>query len=363
MLLAYYFDTLVRGSKEVHVFYVENGRKEKSRFAEKLLWEKQAEENAKSSEKYVGSLGYHLSLESSEPAIIRKTTAVAAFLRSRSFDATSLDAYLKCPLQFYYRYVLNMVRKDETRTAVEKVDVGRLVHKILFRYFDMRKGFGLEGKDIDLVEMRILVDSVFEEVYGPEPIGAVYLLREQVMRQMEAYLRRYELPLVTNAQVTILHLEHHIECAIGGFRFKGILDRVDMRGEGVWIIDYKTGGSARRLSIDFDLLDPEDGSTWREAIGSIQLPFYRLLWDGAGGPGGEKGGAMFLLLGKTHIDQGIELPFLKKGDDRWSSYEGVKSVILSLTKEIVDTQVPFDPGLRKKDACDFCDFQYLCGTQ
>jgi ATP-dependent helicase/nuclease subunit B len=363
MLSAYYFDALVRGSKEVHIFFVENARKEKSRFAERLLWERQVEENAESSEQYISSLGYRLSLENSEPAIISKTTAVADFLRSRSFDATSLDVYLKCPLQFYYRYVLNMVRKDETRMVVEKVDVGRLVHKILFRYFDKRKGFSLEGKDIDLVEMRILVDSAFEEVYGPEPIGAVYLLREQITRQMEAYLGRYELPLVSNQQVTILHLEHHIECAIGDFRFKGILDRVDMRGEGVWIIDYKTGGSARSLSIDFDLLDPEDRSSWREAIGSLQLPFYRLLWDGMGGLGVERGGAMFLLLGKAHIDQGIELPLFKKEGDHRSLYERAKSVILSLTKEIADIQVPFDPALKKKDACDFCDFQYLCGTQ
>jgi hypothetical protein len=168
---------------------------------------------------------------------------------------------------------------------------------------------------------------------------------------------------VSNRQVTILNLEHSIECAIEGFCFKGILDRIDLRDEGVWIIDYKTGSSPRRLSIDFDHLDMTDRSSWREAIGSLQLPFYRLLWDGAGGLGAEKGGSMFLLLGKAHIDQGIELPLSKKEGDPQSSYERAKSVILSLTREIVDTRVPFDPALRKKDACDYCDFQYLCGTQ
>src|SRR5208337_1448497 len=46
MLSAYYFHTLVRGSAEVHVFFVENGRKEKSRFVEQLLWEKQKKDRA-----------------------------------------------------------------------------------------------------------------------------------------------------------------------------------------------------------------------------------------------------------------------------------------------------------------------------
>ena len=41
MLSAYYFHTLISGSRQVHIFYVENERKEKSRFVEQLLWEKQ----------------------------------------------------------------------------------------------------------------------------------------------------------------------------------------------------------------------------------------------------------------------------------------------------------------------------------
>ena len=108
MLSAYYFHTLVRGSRQVHIFFVENGRKEKSRFVEQLLWEKQKKDGNESASRYVESLGYRLSLENSLPPAIPKTPAVADFLKSRTYDATSLDVYLRCPLQFYYRYVLNL---------------------------------------------------------------------------------------------------------------------------------------------------------------------------------------------------------------------------------------------------------------
>ena len=63
MLSAYYFHTLVNGSREVHIFFAENGRKEKSRFVEQLLWERQKKDKAKSAAGYIRSLKYRLSLQ------------------------------------------------------------------------------------------------------------------------------------------------------------------------------------------------------------------------------------------------------------------------------------------------------------
>ena len=106
MLSAYYFETLVKGSGEVHLFFIENERKEKSRFVERLLWERQKRDGAATARGYVKSVSYRLSLENKEPDPIPKTPSMAAFLRDRPYDATSLDVYLNCPVQFYYRYVL-----------------------------------------------------------------------------------------------------------------------------------------------------------------------------------------------------------------------------------------------------------------
>jgi ATP-dependent helicase/nuclease subunit B len=362
-LAAYYFDTLVRGSREVHIFFVENGRKEKSRFVERLLWDRQAEEKTESAAPYVGSLNYRLSLETSEPRILTKTAAMSEFLRSRAFDATSLDVYLRCPLQFYYRYVLNLEKKEGTWSGVEKVGVGRLVHKIMFAYFEKRRGFTLSAADMNGADMKSHVESVFEEIYGPEPIGPVYLLRRQVLRQMEAYLQRYERPLVSRLPVTILRLEHRIERSVKGLTFRGILDRIDLRGETTCVVDYKIASSATRYAIDFDRLVVDDRDTWAEAIGSIQLPFYLFLNEEHGRARPEDGDAMFLFLGKAHLDQRIELRLFREGDDRSSAYGKVKHVLLGLASEIADPRTPFEPALRKAKACAFCDYQYLCGTQ
>ncbi len=362
MLSAYYFDTLIKGSDEIHLFFAENGRKEKSRFVERLLWEKQKKEKINDSASYVSTLNYRLSLEDRRPSPIEKTPEIADLLRSRPLDATSIDAYLRCPVQYYYRYVLNLKKKDDLRADIERVEVGRLVHRILFAYFEKRKGTILSPREIDEESMKDTAESLFQETYGRDPTGAVFLLRRQILRQMAMYMRRYELPLVTRLPVKILELEQKVEREADGLRFVGIVDRIDVRDGITCIVDYKTANSSKRYGIAFDKLEIRARESWGRAVGSIQLPFYLFLTEkGEVNPDARQ--AMFLLLGRAHIDSGIELRLFREGDDRWAAYEKAKQVILGLAEEIGDPGTPFDPSLRKPGACQFCDYQRICGTE
>lgn len=360
MLSAYYFDTLVKGSEEVHLFFVENDRKEKSRFVERLLWERQKKEGSSAGAR-IRSCGYRLSLENKGPLPIRKTASMVGFLEKRPCDATSLDTYLKCPLQFYYRYVLDLSGKEGLSPDIERVDIGRLVHKVLFRYFEKRLGKRLTDKEIDVREMGAVVRSVFEEAYGPSPIGPAYLLRRQIVRQMEAFLVRYQAVIMRRVPVTITALERRLTATLEGFRLTGIIDRIETRGEATYIVDYKISSSPRRLAIDFDRLDPEDRASFADGAGSLQLPFYLLLYEGQEACSGGLD-ALFLLLGRTHLDERIEAP-LFRGNERAAGLNKAKGVILRLIREMADPEAPFSAEHKAKDACLFCDYRYLCGTQ
>jgi hypothetical protein len=363
MLSAYYFYTLVNGSREVHIFFAENGRKEKSRFVEQLLWERQKKDKAEGVAGYIRSLGYRLSLESSLPPAILKTPSMTDFLRSRTYDATSLDVYLNCPLQFYYRYVLNLAKREEVRPDVERLDIGRIVHRILFTYFGRRMHTRLTEKQIDRSEMREVVQLSFEEAYGPDPIGQVYLLKRQILRQMDAFLKLYQAPLIKRAECVILHLEHRLETVVDPFRYKGVMDRIETRDGTTCIVDYKTGASVGRLSTTFSKLDVGDRKSWNEAIGSLQLPFYLFLYEQTTGKNVGDLQAMFVLLGKVRLDEGAELPLFGKNDDVPECYAKAKEVIRALVREIADPEMPFDPRGRAKNACRFCDFQHLCAAE
>jgi hypothetical protein len=103
-------------------------------------------------------------------------------------------------------------------------------------------------------------------------------------------------------------------------------------------------------------------STWNEAIGSLQLPFYLLLYSDRMGMTAGDLDAMFLLLGCTTINRDIELQlFVDEGQKKY--FTVLEKVIFRLLGEIVDPEKPFLPSADKKNICPNCDYQYICDTQ
>jgi hypothetical protein len=72
---------------------------------------------------------------------------------------------------------------------------------------------------------------------------------------------------------------------------------------------------------------------------------------------------MFLLLGRAVIDNKIELPLFREGDDRQPLFDALMTVMFRLIDEIADPTVPFSATRDKKRACPFCSYSALCGTQ
>jgi len=361
-LSAYYFDNLVRGAREVHIFFVENDTRERSRFVESLLWERQKKDKSTRTSDYVQAVQYKVKLGNDTPGGIPKTGAVVNFLKDFTYSATALDKYLNCPLQFYYSYVLDLGKKEEITGEIERADVGKFVHRVLSLYFSRRLNRVLKEADIDLEEMDNLIDSLFGREYGANPTGAVYLLKAQIKEHLRDYLSKYRLPLIKEKEVTIIGVEDSVEATLNSYKIKGRLDVVEKRDGNIYIVDYKTGSYAKNLKINFNKLDPDDRDSWDEAIGSLQLPFYLILHTKRHGIKIEELRGMFLLLGRSAINKEIELPLFDTNDDG-TKFDVLKTVILGLLGEIVDPDVPFGASSNRKNSCPKCDFQYICGTQ
>jgi len=361
-LSAFHFENLVRGAKEVHIFFVENDTKERSRFVESLLWERQKRDRSTRASDYMQAVQYKVKLGNDIPAGIPKTDGVVSFVRDFTYNATVLDTYLDCPLKFYYSYVLDLGKKEAITGDIERADIGKFVHRVLSSYLSGRMNRILKETDIDLEEMDNLIDDLFGREYGANPTGAVYLLKAQIKEHLREYLSKYYIPLITKKKVTIIGVEEHIEATLNSHKLKGRLDVVEKRDTKIHILDYKSGSNTKNLRISFDRLDPDNRDSWDEAIGSLQLPFYLILYSERHGIniGDLKG--MFLLLGRSSINKEIELP-LFDADDDGSNFDGLKTVIRGLLEEIVDPDVPFTAASNRKNSCPKCDFQYICGTQ
>jgi hypothetical protein len=71
---------------------------------------------------------------------------------------------------------------------------------------------------------------------------------------------------------------------------------------------------------------------------------------------------MFLLLGRTVMDAGIELPLFEEQAAVHESWPVLEKVIRDLLQEIVSPDVPFAPTPDLRRVCPRCDFTAICGT-
>ena len=362
-LMAYTFETLIRGAKEVHLLYVENDERVRSRWIERLLWERQKREGRRDEGKDVRAVQYRVSLQTQAPRPIEKSEEMIEFLRAYSYSATSLDTYLRCPLQFYYQYVLGLRERKAISEEIEREEVGLFVHQVLHDYFRNKIGRILSEKEMSLRELEQTLRSRFEKSYGPSPTGEAYLLRRQIERHLKDFIRGYQIPKIKMAPTEIIGLEQKIEVVKDSFRFGVRLDRIEKRGDRTVILDYKTSANPKPLTINFRKLNLDTREAWPEVIGTLQLPLYTLIYSEATRAHSKDVDSMFLLLGKTRVDEGIELPLFEDGDDRQERLNDLHRMIFILLGEIVDPCRPFEAPRMERWACRGCPFGQICTNQ
>ncbi len=358
----YYFSCLLQGAKEVHLFFIQDGKKEKSRYVEKLLWEREQQEKKIRANEYVQTLRYRIQLANATPAAIPKTEHVVASLKDFSFNATALDTYLKCQLKFYYAYVLELQEREEVSGELEHADVGIFVHLVLAEYFRKFREKVLEKDALTLASLEQTIDVLFTKEYGGSIMGPVYLLKKQIKTHLKDFLVYYQLPLL-GRDITLLDLEVKLESSIGRYQFKGKLDRVERRGGKVYILDYKTGSSEKYTRINFKKLSLENRDSWSESIGSLQLPLYAMLYAKAAGIQADEIIPAYLFLGRQKIDENIEEPLFTESDFSAEKFNMLEKIIVGLFDEITTIDRPFEPTKNFERECRACAFKYICGTQ
>jgi CRISPR/Cas system-associated exonuclease Cas4 (RecB family) len=359
-IMSHYFNTLISGAKEAHLFYIENDQKERSRFVEKFLWERQKREGKRANKSYVKTIQYAVNLREKNPRPINKTMEMIKFLKEYPFSASSLNTYLHCPLQFYYEYVLGLREREVVSEEFEKEDIGSFVHMVLSNYFKGKIGSVLTEKEMNLKEFEKVIHKHFEEQYGKDPTGEIYLLRNQVERHLKDFIKNYQVPKIKEFQTKILGLEQRIDVVKDSFKLGARLDRVEKRADRTVIIDYKTSANKNYLTIHFNKLDLKNRDSWSEAIGSLQLPFYLVTYSTLTGEKPENIDCMFLLLGRARIDSDIEVPLFKNETEFKENFGNLTQVIFSLLREIVNPDQPFMPTIDPKNNCGRCAYGYIC---
>jgi ATP-dependent helicase/nuclease subunit B len=377
--MAYHLDTLIRGARRVHLFYIENKDRERSRFVEKLVWDLQKATGEKDAGRFVRALQYRVDLRTGDPASVAKTPEIMPFLRDFRYSASSLNTYLACPLQFFHAYVLGLRERESLEDSLDSKDIGSLVHSVLEELFRPFVGKTFSAEDLERAGLPAVIERLFEDRYGREQRGSVFLLKHQLRRHLGDFLSGYQAGILRNLpsgriKLLELEMERNIELRIGEDAYRATVraDRVEEREAIVHILDYKTGagrtfqeiGFKKLAGVPLEDLRAKPRDFYGIAFKSIQVPFYILAFSRLLGIASESVEGKIVLLGMNGLDAKIEFSPLDAGKSKEDPPRGRKlammeAVIHGLLREINDPGKPF-VAARDSAVCAGCPYAVTC---
>ena len=205
-------------------------------------------------------------------------------LSEHQFSATQLETYAKCPYKYFAERVLNLSTIEEPSEELEALELGSLLHIILYEFYTSlkEKGITLKGcNDPDFKESKKLLFTLAEKRFSEIQTGSVYLFYEkekllginninensllykfllEERNSEDGFIPEYfELSFGDISDDRVQSSEFKID----DVSLRGKIDRVDINEsrDAIKIVDYKLGGTKPSVS------DLQRGL-------SLQLPLY-----------------------------------------------------------------------------------------
>ena len=270
-IYAYYFHRLLQRAKDVTILWnnaTEDGQRgEMSRFMLQLLVES----------------GQHITqhtLQSGKtiarytPAAIEKTPHVLDLLHQyfvgpgALLSPSAINRYMRCQLQFYYRYIADIKEPDNPDDELELDNriFGNIFHQAADTlYHQLPNHVTREALD-QLLKSKIAIDKAVDDAFHQElphaVIGGLHLINREVIIR---YLRQLIEIDKALAPFTILGLECDVKRELSPLtshpsplKIGGRIDRLDQMSDGrIRVVDYKTGSkNIKYLNSVEDIFDP-----------------------------------------------------------------------------------------------------------
>ena len=335
--------------------------------------------NSGEESRYIKQLQYHFNVKvkrivagaALEPVLpdgdIPKTPEDVEIIRGSNLSASSLNSYLKCPAQFYYRTVKKLDTPDEVAESLDSGMIGDVFHhtmQALYSGKDIVTREDIKAMKADEKRLKALVRTfILEEMHSVEVTGR-NLVTEQIILDYVKHTLEHDERLLEDScspGFRILWLEKFMETQFQGFRIIGYIDRMDSYQNGrVRIVDYKTGkvedddiritdANAQKVA---DKLFGESNSG-RPKI-ALQLFIYGLLAEADSSLSGQAIVNSIYSTGRMFTSPLLDM------EQSPEFFSIVKERLKGLLEEITDTSVPFrrtsDP-----QTCKWCDFKAICG--
>ena len=404
----YNFFNLIAGAKEVHFFYNDSNSNEKSRFVEKIIWDIQKKSKNLKEPKETNSV-FEINFIRQEPVKIKKSDEIKEYLCNMDYSPGKLDAYLKCPLQFYYSFVLNLRKSEEAGEDIGALGVGNVIHGVLKEYFQkflnktylipdlenekneihriLGENFNSRGStilELQKKQMQFALDMFIEsrqkDLAGAAVRGTEYPLNAFIAAERcdirndynndndnnnnknnndddsNDIINRWEIKADENIKAETSGIEES-DKSCKKIKLSGRADLlIEKEGGEHCIIDYKTGNSLIKPNKKF-VPSAENRDEWSKKIQSVQLPFYIMLYNCSEGVDYSKISAKL-----WGVKKGAEYSLDLKNSKDGMLFDSYVYVIKKLIYEIINSDY-FDFPQKEKDKkiCAYCSYSPLCG--
>lgn len=355
----YQFMRLLNGAKKVFLLYQDRADKEKSRFIEDIFWQRQ--KNLKDIDIIpVPRANFNVRVISKK-AKIKKDPKIIGFLKKCEYSASGLNTYLGCPKRFYYQYVLRLREKEDLLDEADYMDIGTFIHDLLeetFSPFIGKKPF-IDKQFRE--KFFFILDEKFKEEFERKTKSDSFLIKSMLDVRLKRFLDKEESRPVDKIICLEETFKGSIELSAGVFKFKAIIDRIDLlTDKTLLIIDYKTGSADIMPSSDLDKLGSLDldRCSIKNTIKSFQLPLYVYLFGISSKLEGENMNAALYSL------RDIKLNLLLKKTEQLQNKDALLACYIkamdALISEIINPDIDFEADDADIHQCENCQFASLC---
>lgn len=271
---------------------------------------------------------------------------------------------MRCPLDFYYRYVVGLGEVESLEENMEASTFGSIVHDVLETLYKRYVGKTMLDEDFNgfKLELDTLIDEAIHRLYNSnfELAGFDIIMRRIVKRMIEVVLEHDqkkfsdarangEERLVNGVEVELkadLPMDK-IGLSIPA-RVRGKADRVDEQAGNFIILDYKTGS----VKPDELKLSEKEGPWLKDTKPKLlQILTYSYMWVK---DGHEPERTQAMLFGLKQAKQGPVA--LTRGKDpavlREMDIEKFEEELLGVLKSLLETEVfKHNP---ESEYCEFC---------
>ncbi|MFZ4106390.1 PD-(D/E)XK nuclease family protein [Flavobacterium sp.] len=252
-IYTYHFYHLLQRAKNIYLIYNSDSEGldagEKSRFITQLEVEKQPKHN-------LTFQAYNAEVPeiAHQPVIVPKSESVLQRLKEiaeKGFSPSSLTAYIRNPIQFYFQRILRISETDEVEENIAINTLGTIIHGALEELYKPFVGKLLIESDIKTciknIDEEVLIQFKKEYKEGDIKTGRNLLAYEVAKRNVLNFLKTELEAIQKGDQIQIIALESKLERVLEHanlpfpVKIAGNVDRIENRNGRIRIIDYKTG--------------------------------------------------------------------------------------------------------------------------